>query len=148
MKIVILALIPIVILYPDNSVHAADGGKSVEPKEVTVTLDIKKTQENNDYNYHWDKDTVTFRPKGNKLFSKIVSKNSEVWSSKDSDYAREVLVKGKYSGKKDLEITLKSGKLVKLHKEVVNRKILKLNDGVNAAQYSQNSTGQARLRGN
>ncbi|EAN31449.1 hypothetical protein TpMuguga_04g00097 [Theileria parva strain Muguga] len=88
---------------------------------TTVTLDIKKTKGTDEFDYA-DLDTSKlFTAKDNRVFSKIVSKNSEVWTSKDNDDAVKVLVQGKGSSKKHLALFLKSGKLTILYKDGKNK---------------------------
>ncbi|EAN31454.1 hypothetical protein TpMuguga_04g00102 [Theileria parva strain Muguga] len=118
----------------DSAHSACCGGKSGQTTESSsdqtsptdqsttsgtgLTLDIKKNNSTNDFERSERGNCRLFKPKGDKLFSKIVGKNgSAIWSSKDNDDAVKVLLKGKGNKKKHLALFLKSGKFLVLYRD-------------------------------
>ncbi|EAN31448.1 hypothetical protein TpMuguga_04g00096 [Theileria parva strain Muguga] len=112
MKSVKLALIAILISCPYKSAYGA-GATNV----TAVTLDIKKKQSTNDCEFYKTGDFRSYTAKDGREFSKIVSKNKDIWTGGGNDNAVKVVVNGARKKKKHIAILLKSGKFVLIHKQ-------------------------------
>ncbi|EAN30953.1 hypothetical protein TpMuguga_03g00218 [Theileria parva strain Muguga] len=124
MKFGILIFIAVLGSCPYYSVHGGCcGGKSTETTDGTaVTLDIKKTSSTNAFECSEKNDIRTYTPKNNKLFSKIVKGNSEIWTAHPNDQAVKVVIKVQNNNEKHLAILLNTLKFVLLEKDGNNLK--------------------------
>uniref|UniRef100_A0A3B0MSM6 SfiI-subtelomeric related protein family member, putative n=1 Tax=Theileria annulata TaxID=5874 RepID=A0A3B0MSM6_THEAN len=68
---------------PETVVIPPDTAPETKSAVITVTLDIEKTQSTSEFDYTDHNGVVTFTPKDNNVFNKIVDGTTDIWESKD-----------------------------------------------------------------
>uniref|UniRef100_A0A3B0N3J6 SfiI-subtelomeric related protein family member, putative n=1 Tax=Theileria annulata TaxID=5874 RepID=A0A3B0N3J6_THEAN len=93
-----------------------DSAESDHTSSVShVTLDVDASQSTNEFDYLRNGELRTFTPKAGNVFSKVVMKNSELWSAKSDDNALKAVLMGSGNKPKHLALLLQSSNFVLLY---------------------------------